>query len=59
MHTLKILDTIFNVIFIIEAMIKIISFGFVTNGPDSYLRNNWNIMDFLIVVVSIFDLVMF
>ena len=59
MQLLKILDTIFSVIFILEAIIKIISFGFVINGPDSYLRSNWNIMDFLIVIVSIMDLVIF
>ena len=33
------------------------AFGFLLNGPGSYLRDNWNILDFVIVVVSILMLI--
>ena len=31
-------------------------FGFVLNGRSSYLRNFWNILDFLIVVFSVLSM---
>jgi hypothetical protein len=46
-----------TVIFFIEMMIKIIALGFVMNGEYSYLKNNWNKLDFLIVMASIFSIV--
>eukprot|EP00803_Ostreobium_quekettii_P004183 evm.model.scf_87.8 EVM.evm.TU.scf_87.8 scf_87:120717-129538(-) len=50
---LNIIDTIFVVVFAAEAAIKIIVFGFVVNGKDSYIRNPWNVLDFVIVVVGV------
>ena len=38
-----------TVIFTIEAMLKIITTGFLFNRKNSYLRNSWNVLDFLIV----------
>ena len=38
-----------TVIFTIEAMLKIITTGFLFNKKNSYLRNSWNVLDFLIV----------
>ena len=32
------------------------SYGLLTNGDKSYLRNSWNLLDFLIVIVSIISL---
>ena len=40
------------VIFTIEMILKVISMGFVACGPDSYLRDRWNILDFVIVMVG-------
>ena len=37
------------VIFTVEMCTKIVAMGFVMH-PDSYLRNAWNIMDFIVVV---------
>ena len=37
-------------------MIKIVTFGFAMNGKLSYLRNGWNALDFMIVIISILDL---
>jgi len=38
-------------------LIKILAYGFVFNGPESYLRNYWNIIDFVIVSFSLVDLI--
>ena len=53
---LNIMDTILSIIFIIEAIIKIIVMGFVIH-PNSYLRNKWNQLDFFVVLVSIIDFI--
>jgi hypothetical protein len=46
------MDYFLTIIFISEALIKIAAFGFIMNGSKSYLRNNWNILDFIIVLIS-------
>lgn len=51
--TLQILDIIFLVLFSLEAAIKIIVHGFLFAGPQSYIRNPWNMLDFLIVLVGV------
>ena len=43
--------------FIVEAILKILAYGFIMNGKDSYLRSFGNILDFLIVIVSIVDFI--
>ena len=45
------LEYAFVVIFSSEAIIKIIAYGFVLHA-GAYLRNAWNILDFVIVVVG-------
>jgi hypothetical protein len=45
-----------TVVFIIEFLMKVLVFGFACNGKDSYIKNPWNVMDFLIVLVSIFGI---
>ena len=47
------IDIFFSAIFILEAILKIIAAGFITNGPKSYLLDGWNKIDFTIVVVSL------
>lgn len=42
-----------TIIFITEAAIKIIAYGFYFCGTKSYLRSTWNRLDFLIVIFSI------
>jgi len=53
-YVLDVLDSIMTVLFIIELLIKVIVFGFACNGSLSYIRNSWNVMDGLIVLLSIF-----
>ena len=49
-------SNIFMIFFVLEALLKIIAFGLVKNGKPSYLQNNWNVLDFLIVISSLLDL---
>ena len=42
--------------FCIEALLKIFTFGFLLNGRPSYLRNPWNMLDFIIIILSILSL---
>lgn len=41
-----------------EGIMKIITFGFIWNGKYSYLKSNWNVMDFFILITSIIDLIL-
>ena len=45
-------DLAFSLVFGLESFLKIIAFGFILNKNQSYLYNPWNIMDFVIVVLS-------
>lgn len=56
-QALNILDWIFVVAFLLEALLKVLVMGFVANGPDSYLRNAWNVLDFVIMVVGLVTVV--
>lgn len=49
-------DFVLTVFFFIEALFKIIAYGFLLNGENSYMRNGWNIMDFIIVIFSVISL---
>ena len=44
-------EIIFLVIFTVEAIMKIIAYGFILHA-GAYLRNGWNILDFTIVVIG-------
>lgn len=48
-------DIVLSSSFIAEATIKIIAQGFLFNGPSSYLKDYWNLLDFFIVCCSILD----
>ncbi|XP_062921741.1 calcium channel, voltage-dependent, L type, alpha 1S subunit, a isoform X1 [Mobula hypostoma] len=50
-------EYIFLIIFTIEAILKIIVYGFLFH-PDAYLRNFWNILDFVIVFVGLCTVVL-
>ena len=49
------IDYIFNAVFIIEFMIKVISLGFFMDY-NTYLPDAWNKLDFAIVMFSIIDM---
>lgn len=56
MKVLDQIDLVFTSIFCFEAVLKIIALGFIINGRRSYLRDSWNVLDFLIVVLSVVSL---
>jgi len=39
-----------------ELILKVCVYGFIINGPESYMHNSWNIMDFFIVLFSLISL---
>ena len=42
-------ELIFNILYSIEMIIKIIAWGLLFSGPYSYLRSSWNILDAIVV----------
>lgn len=50
---LRIIDIVLTALFTLEAVLKIIAMGVYKNGPKSYFRSLWNILDFIIVLVSV------
>jgi hypothetical protein len=50
---LKVIDYVMTTIFAIEMLTKILAVGFAFNGKTSYIRNGWNILDFIIVSSSV------
>lgn len=55
---LEVIDQILTYIFAAEAVLKIIATGLIKNGKFSYLRNNWNVLDFVIVVASLLPIIL-
>ena len=50
------IDFASTVVFISEAVIKIMTFGFYYNGKTSYLRQIWNRLDFIIIIFSVLSI---
>ena len=48
-------NILFVIVFTLECIIKIIASGFVL-GPHTYLKDNWNKLDFIIVLIGLIDL---
>ncbi len=46
-----ILGKVITCIFIIEFIIKLIAMGFIM-GKNSYLKDNWNKLDFIVVITG-------
>lgn len=57
--TLYYIDISTTSIFVLECILKIISYGFFTNGRSSYLKNPWNLIDFIIILLSSLSLAPF
>eukprot|EP00798_Chlamydomonas_sp_ICE-L_P013416 gene13416-19269_t len=55
---LLIMDIMFCAAFLFEAAIKIIFLGFAFNGPQSYIRQRWNMLDLFVALLSLVVLVM-
>ena len=52
MQEINMADYITASIFIAEFIIKIIVYGLVM-GPKTYMRDGWNVLDFVIIIISI------
>jgi Ion transport protein len=50
------IDKGFTSIFVFEAILKIMAFGFILH-KRAYLRNPWNALDFLVVLISLMSLI--
>lgn len=53
---MKYADIVMTFLFTCELLLKVTVYGFLLNGQHSYIVNPWNIMDFIIVAVSIISL---
>ena len=51
--TLGRIDYFMTGAFTLESVINIIHLGFIFNGDQSYLRDSWNVLDFLVVTLSL------
>jgi hypothetical protein len=53
------LDVMCTIIFIVEAILKIIALGFVNTSiekQEPYIYNTWNITDFCVILLALIDL---
>ncbi|TMW68744.1 hypothetical protein Poli38472_006212 [Pythium oligandrum] len=48
-------DRFLTILFLVEVVLKVIAQGLYFD-PNAYLKNNWNVMDFVITIVSVFGL---
>ncbi|XP_067281428.1 voltage-dependent T-type calcium channel subunit alpha-1H-like [Pseudorasbora parva] len=52
---LSVSNYIFTVIFVAEMTVKVVALGFFS-GKDSYLKSTWNVLDGILVFVSLIDI---
>lgn len=50
-HLQEQVEYVFLIIFTVETFLKIIAYGLVLH-PSAYIRNGWNLLDFVIVIVG-------
>jgi len=55
--TIQFLLLIISITFIIECVIKIIVMGFIL-GENAYLKDNWNKLDFIIVLFGVISMIL-
>ncbi len=55
-QTLDTADFFFSVFFAVECVIKIVALGFVFE-KRTYLRDPWNVLDFVVVLLGVIDLI--
>ena len=52
------LGNAFLILFGLEAIVKIVAYGFLLNGPESYMWSYWNVFDLFIVITGILDVIL-
>ena len=55
-YVLQSIDITLTCVFALEAAIKIVAFGFAFCGSTSYIRNSWNVLDFIVILLNIISL---
>ncbi|XP_038274927.1 voltage-dependent T-type calcium channel subunit alpha-1H isoform X2 [Dermochelys coriacea] len=53
---LSVSNYIFTAIFVVEMMVKVVALGFFS-GENTYLQSSWNVLDGILVFVSIIDII--
>ena len=53
---LEAIDLFMTIAFVLEAAVKIIAWGFAFSGKNSYIRDAWNVLDFVIVAGALLGL---
>ncbi|XP_039740786.1 voltage-dependent T-type calcium channel subunit alpha-1H isoform X3 [Pteropus medius] len=53
---LSVSNYIFTAIFVVEMMVKVVALGLVS-GEHAYLQSSWNVLDGLLVLVSLVDII--
>ncbi|MCJ8744173.1 hypothetical protein PDJAM_G00115630 [Pangasius djambal] len=56
-HDLESVEYAFLIIFTIETFLKIIAYGLFMH-KNAYVRNGWNMLDFIIVVIGLFSVIL-
>jgi hypothetical protein len=46
---IELLNKIFTIIYLVEAVLKILAAGFIFHNT-AYLREHWNVLDFIVVM---------
>lgn len=52
-RVLQILEVTLTSVFCLEAALKIVANGFVLCGSTSYIRSGWNVLDLLVLFISV------
>ena len=50
-QSLNVIGDVFTIVFLLEAAIKILAMGFILH-KFAYIRDGWNLIDFIIVVTG-------
>ncbi|XP_077173314.1 voltage-dependent T-type calcium channel subunit alpha-1H isoform X2 [Paroedura picta] len=53
---LSVSNYIFTAIFVVEMMVKVVALGFFS-GKHTYLQSSWNVLDGILVFVSVIDII--
>ena len=49
-------NIIVTIVFTIECLLKWIVYGVINNGPNSYFKDGWNLLDFFITLLSLLSI---
>ena len=58
LEIIAMMDLFFTVVFTMECLLKILCQGLLCESDHTYLKNSWNVLDFLIVVAGLVDMAM-